>query len=107
MDSNVTQIIITLITVCVPALVTVITSSKLRKQNNKHSTRSDIMQLIIEDHVRSMEGFPPENYQIILDSFDEYSKNGGNSYIHDKVIDYKKWYVNNKERSKHAKQENK
>ena len=52
MDPALTQIIVTSITVCVPALVTVITTKSVKKQANKHSTRSDIMQLIIEDHVR-------------------------------------------------------
>lgn len=92
MDESIAQIIITAITVCVPALVTLLTSKKLKKQANKHNTRSDIMQLIIEDHVRNMEGFAPENYQAILDEYDEYRQNGGNSYIHAKVDDYKEWY---------------
>lgn len=92
MDESITQIIITIITVCVPALVTLITSRKLKKQANKHSTRSDIMQLIIEDHVRLMEGMFPENYQAIMDEFTEYQASGGNKYIDGKIADYKEWY---------------
>lgn len=87
-----TQIIVTSITVCVPALVTIITTRSVKKQANKHSTRSDIMQLIIEDHVRDIEDKPPENYQAILDEYDEYKETGGNSYIHEKVEEYKQWY---------------
>lgn len=92
MDQSLAQIIITAITVCVPALVTLITSKKLKKQANKHSTRSDIMQLIIEDHVRVMEGTFPENYQAIMDEFTEYQASGGNKYIDGKIEDYKEWY---------------
>ena len=92
MDGGLVQIIVAAITVCVPALVTLITTKSVKKQANKHSTRSDIMQLIIEDHVRFMEGFPPENYQAILDEYDEYRSTGGNSYIHNKVSDYQDWY---------------
>lgn len=89
-----TQIIVTLITVCVPAGVTLFTSKKIRKQANKHSTRSDIMQLIIEDHVRVMEGKLPENRQIIHEEYDEYQDSGGNSYINQKVTEYETWYKN-------------
>lgn len=87
-----TKIIVTAITVIIPATVTLITSKKIRKQANKHSTRSDIMQLIIEDHVRVMEGKLPENYQAIMDEFTEYSACGGNKYIDGKIEDYKIWY---------------
>lgn len=50
------------------------------------------MQLIIEDHVRVMEGQFPENYQAIMDEFTEYHSVGGNRYIDGKVEDYKRWY---------------
>ena len=91
MDSAVAQIIITAITVCVPALVTLFTTKSVKKQANKHSARQSILQLIIEDKVRVFEGYIPENYQAILDEYDEYIANGGNSYIKEKVEDYKKW----------------
>lgn len=92
MDPAVAQIIVTSITVCVPALVTIVTTKSVKKQANKHSTRSDIMQLIIEDHVRVMEGKLPENYQAVMDEFTEYSACGGNKYIDEKIEDYKVWY---------------
>ena len=87
-----TEVLVAAITVCVPASVTLLSSRRLRKQSNKHSTRSDIMQLIIEDHVRVMEGNLPENRQAIHDEYDEYKQNGGNSYIHQKVDEYELWY---------------
>ena len=92
MDSGLVQIIVALITVCVPTLATVFSTKTMKKQANKHSTRSDIMQLIIEDHVRVMEGKLPENYQAIMDEFTEYAGCGGNKYIDEKIEDYKSWY---------------
>lgn len=97
-----TEIINTAITICIPALVTLATGKKLRRQANKHSARQSILQLIIEDHVRVMEKKLPENYQSILNEFDEYKSNGGNSYIQSKVTDYVDWYgkINKRKESK-------
>lgn len=92
MDYIKAQIIITSITVCVPAITTIVTSLFARRQANKHQARSDIMQLILEDHVRVMEGKIPENRQIIHEEFDAYKKNGGNSYVHQKIEEYDDWY---------------
>lgn len=92
MDNGLAQIIVALITVCIPTLATILGTKTMKKQANKHSTRSDIMQLIIEDHVRVMEGKLPENYQAIMDEFTEYSTCGGNKYIDEKIEDYKVWY---------------
>lgn len=92
MDNGLAQIIVALITVCVPTLATILSTKTMKKQANKHSTRSDIMQLIIEDHVRVMEGKLPENYQAVMDEFTEYSTCGGNKYIDEKIEDYKVWY---------------
>ena len=87
-----TQIIVTAITIGIPATVTLLSGKKTRIQANKHSTRSDIMQLIIEDHVRLMEGKLPENRQLIHNEFDEYKASGGNSYVSQKVSEYETWY---------------
>jgi hypothetical protein len=97
-----TEILDTLIKVGIPALITIITGKKLKRQANKHSARQSILQLIIEDHVRVMEHKLPENYQAILDEFDEYKSNGGNSYIQSKVTDYVDWYgkINKRKESK-------
>jgi len=92
MDPALAQVLVAVITVCVPATVTLFSNKSIKRQANKHACRQSILQLIFEDRVRALEGFPPENYQAILDEFDEYQRNGGNSYIHDKVDDYKKWY---------------
>lgn len=92
MDPAIAQIIVSIITVCVPTLATLISNKSLRTQNNKHNTRSNIMQLIIEDHVRVAEKQLPENRQAIHEEYDEYVSNGGNSYIHKKVDEYEMWY---------------
>lgn len=92
MDSAIAQIIVSVITVCVPTLATLVTTKSVKKQNNKHNTRSNIMQLIIEDHVRVAEKQLPENRQVIHEEYDEYIASGGNSYIHKKVDEYEIWF---------------
>lgn len=92
MDGGLVQIIVAAITVCVPALVTILTTKSVKTQNNKHNTRSNIMQLIIEDHVRVAEKRLPENRQAIHEEYDEYIASGGNSYIHKKVEEYEIWF---------------
>lgn len=87
-----TQVLVAAITVCIPAMVTIFTTKSVKKQANKHSARQSILQLILEDKVRVNEGKLPENYQAVLQEYDEYVRSGGNSYIHEKVIDYKSWY---------------
>ncbi len=87
-----TRIIVALVTVSIPAMVTLLSGRKTRRQANKHNTRSNIMQLIIEDHVRIMEDKLPENKQRIHEEYDEYIACGGNSYIHDKVKEYDEWH---------------
>ena len=91
MNGGIVQIIVTVITVCVPATVTLLTTSSVKKQARKHAARQSILQLIFEDKVRYLEGSQPENYQAVLDEYDEYVKNGGNSYIKEKVADYIEW----------------
>lgn len=92
MDPSVAQILVALITVSIPAITTLITTKSIKKQADIHSARQSVLQLIFEDRVRALEGFPPENYQAVLDEFDEYTKKGGNSYLKDKVEDYVSWY---------------
>ena len=81
-----------IITAIIPALVTIFTTISVKRQANKHSARQSILQLILEDKMRVFEKKLPENYQAIHQEYDEYLKSGGNSYIKEKVEDYKKWY---------------
>ena len=96
------QIIVALITVAIPSLTTIITSLIAKKDNYMHNAKQSILQLIVEDKIRVMEGGIPENKQNILKEFDLYSKKGGNSYVHEKVDNYIKWYnaITKKENSK-------
>ena len=86
------QIIVALITVAIPSLTTIITSLIAKKDNYMHNAKQSILQLIVEDKIRVIEGGIPENKQNILKEFDLYSKKGGNSYVHEKVENYIKWY---------------
>lgn len=93
MDGGLVQIIISAITVCVPALVTIFTTKSVKRQANKHSTRQSILQLIMEDKLAVMvEHKLPENYQAIMDEYDEYHSCYGNHYIDEKVFEYREWY---------------
>ena len=92
MDAGVVQIITTGISVCIPALVTLISTISIRRQANKHSTRQSILQLIIEDKIAVMENKLPENYQAVMDEYDEYHRCYGNHYIDGKIEEYKTWY---------------
>ena len=86
------QIILTLITIGIPSITTIITTLITRKDNYMHNAKQSILQLIVEDKIRVIEGAIPENKQNILKEFDEYNKKGGNSYVHEKVENYIKWY---------------
>lgn len=86
------KIIISLVTVAIPSITTIITTLITRKDNYMHNAKQSILQLIVEDKIRVMEGGIPENKQNILKEYDEYSKKGGNSYVHEKVENYSKWY---------------
>ena len=91
-EGAIVQIIVTLITVCIPAVVTLVSSKSLRKQAKRHASRQSILQLIMEDKISVMEGKLPENHQAILDEYTVYSDNGGNKYVHRKIDEYEDWY---------------
>lgn len=86
------QIIVALITVAIPSLTTIITSLMAKKENYMHNAKQSILQLIVEDKIRVIEGGIPENKQNILKEFDIYSKKGGNSYVKEKINNYEDWY---------------
>lgn len=86
-------IIIALISAGVPTFATAITAVLQYRANNKHSAKQSIFQMILEDHVAVQENHLPTNYQNILHEYDEYHRNGGNSYVTEKVEDYKKWHA--------------
>ena len=92
-EKMIEKIIISLITVAIPSLTTIITSIIAKRYNYMHNAKQSILQLIVEDKIRVMEGGIPENKQAICKEYDEYSKDGGNSYVHEKVESYFNWYL--------------
>lgn len=63
-----------------------------KKLAQKNAAKSSIQNMITQDIIRAeILHKAPENYQAILEEYDEYSKNGGNSYIKGKIKDYIEW----------------
>ncbi len=86
-------IVIALITAGIPTITTAITATIQSRATSKNAAKQSILQMILEDHMAVQEGHLPTNYQNILHEYDIYAKNGGNSYVHDKVDAYKKWWL--------------
>lgn len=86
-------IIIALITAGIPAIVTLITSSKQKKMSKMHASKQSILQMQMED-VISVEILNklPVNYSNIHYEYDAYKNNGGNSDIDTKMKEYEEWY---------------
>lgn len=87
-------IIIALISAGMPTLATAITGAIQARTSRKNAAKQSILQMIMEDHMAVQEKHLPTNYQNILHEFDLYKKNGGNSYVTEKVDEYKKWFIN-------------
>lgn len=86
------SIITALITAGIPSTATVVVAFIQGRLMSKHAARQSILQLIMEDHMAVAEGRLPTNYQSVLLEYDNYKKAGGNSYVTDKVDEYKKWF---------------
>lgn len=86
-------VIIALITAGFPTLTTAITAVIQSRTAKKNDAKNAILQMIMEDHMANQENHLPTNYQNILHEFDVYAKNGGNSYVHDKIEEYKRWFI--------------
>lgn len=87
------QIIISLITAGLPVLATAISSLANRRRTDRNAAKQSILQMIMEDHIAVQEGHLPTNYQNVLHEYDIYHKNGGNSYVSEKVEEYKRWFT--------------
>ena len=85
-------VIIALITAGFPTLTTAITAICQSRAAKKNAAKDSILQRRMEDRLAVLEDGPPSNYQNSRRGFDIYSKNGGNSYVHEKIDDYKKWF---------------
>lgn len=76
-----------------PTIATIITALLQNRTSSRHNAKQSIFQMIIEDKVAVLFNGVPSNYQNILNEYDIYHKNGGNSYVTEKVENYKKWYI--------------
>lgn len=86
-------VIIAAISAGFPMVTTLVTALLQRRSNEKHAAKQSILQMIMEDHQAVMEGHLPTNYQNILHEYDIYHRNGGNSYVTEKVENYKTWFL--------------
>ena len=93
MSDTVLLAIISLGSGIVTAITTIITTIIRGRASARHSAKESILQMIMEDHMAVAEKHLPDNFQNVLDEYDTYHRNGGNSYITAKVEEYKKWYV--------------
>lgn len=94
-------ITIALITAGFPVLATAVTALLQKRSNNRNAAKDSILQMIMEDKMDFLYGGFPTNYQNILHEYDTYHKNGGNSYVSEKVENYKKWFIQVQEGVKH------
>ena len=85
-------VLIALITAGIPTLTTAVTAVFQARETKKNAAKSAILQMILEDHVANTEDHLPTNYQNVLQEFDKYTKNGGNTYVAEKVEEYQKWF---------------
>ena len=86
------EVLIALISAGIPTLATTVTAIIQARASTRHAAKQSILQMILEDRVAVQEKNLPTNYQNVLREYDEYHKNGGNSFVTDKVNDYKKWF---------------
>lgn len=75
------------------AITTVVTTIVRGRASARHSAKQSILQMMMEDHIDAAEGRLPTNYQNVLEEYDEYKRTGGNSYISERVAEYKQWFL--------------
>ena len=88
------SVLIALISAGLPTLATIVTTIFRGRASAKHSAKQSILQMIMEDHLAVAEKRLPTNYQNILQEYDKYRQNGGNTYISQKVSEYQSWFAN-------------
>lgn len=94
------EIIIAAISAGFPTIATIVTAKIQARTADKNAAKHSILQMILEDHMAVAEGRLPTNYQNILHDFDIYTRAGGNSYLKDKVEEYKHWFADIEKRHK-------
>lgn len=93
---------ITAIASVVIALSNTYTNSQRKKDKEeakelaeRNAAKNAILNMITQDIIRAeLLHKMPENHKAILEEFDKYQKNGGNSYVKSKIADYTEWYDN-------------
>lgn len=85
-------IVIALISAGIPTVATAIAAFIQARTATRNSAKSDILQMIMEDHIAVQEGHLPVNYQNILNAYEKYHNAGGDEFITDKKEDYKRWF---------------
>lgn len=85
-------VLIALISAGVPTIATAIVGYINSRTATRNSAKSDILQMIMEDHIAVNEGGLPVNYQNILNAYEKYHKAGGDEFITDKKEEYKRWF---------------
>lgn len=86
------DIIINIINVGIPSATSIVVGFFSYKVASRNSAKLSILQLIMEDRMDWKDGKFPSNYQAVLHEYDIYKKNGGNSYVEERVNQYKAWY---------------
>ena len=86
------EVIVTGICGIIITALNLISNHYTKKDNRMHAARQSILQLMLEDKMNVQEGKLPENRFNIQLEYDEYKANGGNSYMHDKIDGYLRWY---------------
>lgn len=87
------SVIIALITAGFPVIATAITAGLQYRATSRNAAKESILQMISEDKLAVLYKEMPTNYQNILHEYDIYHRHGGNSYITEKVEDYKTWFI--------------
>ena len=87
------SVLIALISAGLPTLATIVTTIFRGRASAKHSANQSILQMIMEDHLAVAEKRLPTNYQNILQEYDIYHSKGGDTYVTEKVNEYKQWFI--------------
>lgn len=77
----------------ISAGTTIISAFLSDRTAKRNAAKESILQMISEDRLAILYNEMPTNYQNILHEYDIYHKHGGNSYITEKVEEYKTWFL--------------
>lgn len=87
------SVLIALISAGLPTIATIVTTFIRGRASARHSAKQSILQMIMEDHLAVAEHRLPTNYQNILQEYDVYHSQGGDTYVTEKVSAYKEWFT--------------